>query len=209
MDQELDRKLVEDFPLLYRNRYGDMRTTCMVWGFPGRGWFDIIYELSEKLENKIRKLPPDICYCGHPKTFHRKSKLRARLENWLRAYYWRNYSRRRLSGKILRKWITKINHFLLIKISRHCKEKGCECGNFSDSRPVAVQVKEKFGVLRYYMSHGTEEMHDWISEAERKSARTCEDCGKPGKYRSDLGWYLTLCDDCHLKHKQHKASTNS
>ena len=53
MREELDKKLVEDFPLLYADRYGDMRETCMVFGFPGNGWEPIIRRLSEKLERLL------------------------------------------------------------------------------------------------------------------------------------------------------------
>lgn len=58
MDKELDDLLVKKFPNLYRDRYGDMRSTCMMWGFTcGNGWFLIIYNLSEKLEKIIMSLP--------------------------------------------------------------------------------------------------------------------------------------------------------
>ncbi len=40
MKEELDKKLVEAFPLLYGDRNAPMQTTCMCWGFPGDGWFD-------------------------------------------------------------------------------------------------------------------------------------------------------------------------
>jgi len=57
MDKELDDRLVEEFPNLYRNRYGDPMYTCMVWGFPGNGWFQLIYDLSAKLEKLILQIP--------------------------------------------------------------------------------------------------------------------------------------------------------
>jgi hypothetical protein len=47
---ELDAKLVADFPDLYADRHGDMRTTAMCWGFAcGDGWEPIIRKLSEQL----------------------------------------------------------------------------------------------------------------------------------------------------------------
>lgn len=50
MSPELDKKLCEDFPELYRDRYADTRTTCMCWGFScGDGWEPIIRKLSEQL----------------------------------------------------------------------------------------------------------------------------------------------------------------
>ncbi len=56
MKKELDEKLVKDFPLLFSDRNGDMRQTCMCWGFScGDGWYEIIREAAEKLEPLIAK----------------------------------------------------------------------------------------------------------------------------------------------------------
>jgi hypothetical protein len=59
----------------------------------------------------------------------------------------------------------------------------------------AVQVKEKFGGLRFYLSAGTEKILELVDKAECKSYETCETCGQPGKLRTDLSWQLTLCDE--------------
>ena len=59
--------------------------------------------------------------------------------------------------------------------------------------PVAVQVKEKFGGLRFYVQAATDKHYNYISFAESMSYRTCEDCGAPGK-RYTGGWHRTLCD---------------
>lgn len=68
-----------------------------------------------------------------------------------------------------------------------------------DVGPIcASQVKEKFGGLRFYLTHGTEEMFNAIEEAEHLSYRTCEQCGMPGEAREG-GWILTLCDECQAK----------
>lgn len=62
-----------------------------------------------------------------------------------------------------------------------------------------LQVKEKFGGLRFYIPSETDEMCKRISEAEDKSYQTCEVTGKEGKLRPDLGWYRTLCDEEYQK----------
>jgi hypothetical protein len=54
MRRELDKRLVEAFPLLYRDRYKQPEETAMCWGFPGDGWYKIIYDLSAKLEAHAR-----------------------------------------------------------------------------------------------------------------------------------------------------------
>lgn len=127
MTPEKDAELCRRYPNLYRDRYSSMKNTCMCWGFEcADGWFDLIDELSEKLEKGIVKL-------------------------------------------------------------KNSGEKNL---------PVAAQVKQKFGTLRFYMDCATEEMYDWVFEAEDKSATICEYCGKPGKTRQK-GWIETLCDGCY------------
>jgi len=58
-----------------------------------------------------------------------------------------------------------------------------------------IQVKEKFGGLRFYINEGTDEIHQRIGQAELESMKTCEITGKPGKIRTDIGWHRTLCDE--------------
>ena len=51
MKPELDDALCWDFPLIFRNRHADMRSTCMCWGFEcGDGWEPLIRRLCEQLE---------------------------------------------------------------------------------------------------------------------------------------------------------------
>ena len=60
----------------------------------------------------------------------------------------------------------------------------------------ALQVKEKFGTLRFYMTASTDEMNSAISHAEQLSAVTCADCGLPAQQEPRSGWWSTLCDRC-------------
>lgn len=66
-----------------------------------------------------------------------------------------------------------------------------------DLQTRAVQVKEKFGGLRFYIGSGSPEIYGMIRMAEAMSFRTCEDCGNPGQTRPG-GWIRTLCDLCSL-----------
>lgn len=59
----------------------------------------------------------------------------------------------------------------------------------------ATQVKEKYGTLRYYVSHANDEIYKLIDEAEEASEITCENCGAPCKTQG-TGWVVTLCDKC-------------
>jgi hypothetical protein len=65
-----------------------------------------------------------------------------------------------------------------------------------------IQVKEKFGGLRFYINEGTSEIHQRIAKAEIESMKICEITGKLGKLRTDIGWYRTLCDEEYLKIKK-------
>lgn len=64
-----------------------------------------------------------------------------------------------------------------------------------------IQVKEKFGTIRVYVSHYTDQIQASLTKADKRSSYTCEVCGKPGKLR-DSSWLRTYCDDCHTKEKK-------
>jgi len=66
-------------------------------------------------------------------------------------------------------------------------------GNF-----IAVQVKEKFGRLSFYLVRPDFEMDNCIKRARIRASVTCEYCGAPGRLREGA-WLRTLCDDCESK----------
>lgn len=62
--------------------------------------------------------------------------------------------------------------------------------------PVAVQVKEKFGGLRFYVSGASDKHHEMISMVESLSYRVCEVCGTMKDVMSyHLGYIRTLCPE--------------
>lgn len=68
----------------------------------------------------------------------------------------------------------------------------------SESSQIAVlQIKEKFGGLRFYANGGDEITDAYVYLAERMSYKICEQCGKPGK-PSKSGWIKTACEE-HTK----------
>jgi hypothetical protein len=77
--------------------------------------------------------------------------------------------------------------------------------------PIAVQVKEKLGTLRFYVTHSTDEQNAIISFAESLSGRICEVCGAmrdTKTYRE--GWHRTLCPDCNAeRHDMRDDATES
>lgn len=58
-----------------------------------------------------------------------------------------------------------------------------------------LEVKEKFGGLRFYANHHTEPIAERIKAAEAESLHTCELCGQPGLLRGG-NWVQTLCGRC-------------
>jgi len=75
-----------------------------------------------------------------------------------------------------------------------------------DERAAAVQVKEKFGVLCFYIVDETNEMRELIRQAEAKSATVCEHCGIPGERRGG-NWIKTLCDWCHARRERERKGS--
>jgi len=67
-----------------------------------------------------------------------------------------------------------------------------------------AQVKEKFGGLRFYINESSDDIWKRIQLAEQASYITCEKCGDLADLRTDIGWYLTLCDEHYdeLKNKK-------
>lgn len=73
-----------------------------------------------------------------------------------------------------------------------------------------MQVKEKFGGLRYYANFNTDEnareFLETIHAAEELSFEICEECGQPGEVKPFHGWLKTLCTECRAKQEEEYAS---
>ena len=61
-----------------------------------------------------------------------------------------------------------------------------------------AQIKEKFGLLRIYMSKQDGDMSAAVLRAEEASAKLCEDCGEIGWMHQE-GWMRTSCTGCQKK----------
>lgn len=60
-----------------------------------------------------------------------------------------------------------------------------------------LQIKEKFGSLRFYYEGNNEAFDNFIHAAEIQAEQTCEWCGAPGRrrdYNDGFNWLKTLCD---------------
>jgi len=137
MREELDKALCEKYPKIFVQRNWDMSKTCMCWGFPGDGWYNILDMLCGAIQDR----------CDNVKQYK--------------------------DGEMV----------------PVCPQ------------VVAVQVKEKFGTLRFYFDGGDDDVHGMVAMAEHMSKLTCEDCGKPGKLITTRGWVHVACP----KHAKVKA----
>jgi len=76
------------------------------------------------------------------------------------------------------------------------------CDDIHAMNPKVMQIKEKFGGLRFYCSFNSDYSDQgWkrIRKAEEEASETCEDCGKPGNMQIVSGWRGTVCEECHKK----------
>lgn len=211
MNEELTKKLWTKYPLLYEDKDGSIRDTLIPFGFScGDGWYDLINELSAALEKEIReykKQYPDLecetCWCSKEEHYGCKSpypgkclavkKVGTKYQFGVKIF---KFKPKWLSSKL-----TKLFYFCRATRNKilglfFYKYQVCYCEKYRHPHPRASQVKEKWGTLRFYITHGTDKMYDLISEAERKSATICESCGQPGTLRGS-SWVETLCDECN------------
>ena len=131
MKEELEKKLFENYPGIFKQKDLPATHTAMCWGIAcGDGWYDIIDTL-----------------CSNIKHYARQQNLKD------------------------------------------------DAGEFVVE---ALQVKEKFGGLRFYICGGDTYTDGLISMAESMSCKICEECGCPGKGNKN-GWIKTLCLPCREK----------
>ena len=162
MREELDAKLVEKYPLIFKNRNAPMTETAMCWGFShGDGWYNIIDVLCGLL------------YSDYRQAKERYEFAKECLEERAGKFPW--------GGD---KEVT----------AEEVEEKRLKMEEEAAKVPVASQVKEKFGGLRFYTGPATDKHYHYITFAESMSYRTCEECGKPGTYYP-FGWHHVACDE--------------
>lgn len=166
MNTELDEALCRDFPEIFKNRYADIRTTAMCWGFEcGDGWEPLIRMTCNRIMSLVISTREDII------------EVKGRLSEPET-----NKSQR---SDLTRKYYTP----------EKLAELETTLVTLEKEIPAASQIKEKFGGLRFYIHGGTEKHHNIIEASEAMSYYVCEVCGtmSTAMLRSD-GWYSTLCD---------------
>lgn len=164
MNTHYERYLYKKYQPLYREHTLPMSQTCMCWGM----------ECGDGWFNILNALSYSLC------------------EDWISAKY--NYDQ--INGRVgeLRSPNYKESNYNWRITEERILEAKERLNQEYAKVPVAVQVKEKFGSLRFYIHGGNDEQYALISFAERMSERTCEVCGKPGKINK-IGWLSCRCKE--------------
>lgn len=78
-----------------------------------------------------------------------------------------------------------------------------------DTKVQIMQIKEKFGGLRYYIyfpdyedSEENQHIYSLIDEAEKESHKICQECGSNDAKTSGRHWLRTLCTNCRQRYKK-------
>ena len=71
----------------------------------------------------------------------------------------------------------------------------------------AVQVKQKFGELRFYVNHSTPYLSGAVDMAEHMSQTICEQCGNLGIVRSISNYFFCACDIHFEEEKNRRKKT--
>lgn len=68
--------------------------------------------------------------------------------------------------------------------------------NNDEPQPELIQVKEKFGGLRFYLTNVNSHIHGMVVFAEYMSYKICENCGSAENITQTKGWIRTVCKNC-------------
>lgn len=127
MKKELQDKLYEKYPKIFRQKDLDKKQTAMCWGIEcGDGWYNLIDQLCTNLQENI--------------------------------------------------------------------DHNSHTGKYPQLE--AVQVKEKYGGLRFYTMNSSSEQDAVITFAEQLSETICEKCGSTINVTQTKGWIMTRCETC-------------
>jgi len=169
MNPELEKKLIAKYPELYSEHDKPPTESLMCFGFEcGDGWYDLIDCLSACINHRVDS---DI---EHEILLRKILTLRKIFVGWRNGWKSKWWWRGVLHNIKRYRYPVDVDFYFV----------------------HAVQVKEKFGGLRFYVHNAGDEIHGMISMAEQMSFKICEKCGKPGSLHKRGGWLKTLCTKC-------------
>ena len=169
MQNELDNRLFDKYPKIFRNSHGFEIDN---------GWYNIVDKLCNNIQSHI--------------DWGRKTRARAlRFNRALKRAI--AGDRTSITNFYFYKGEVPVDHWIGDRINQHIRDEEYREVPEIVQQVVAVQVKEKFGTLRFYYSGGNEYVSGLVAMAESMSGVTCERCGTPGRLQG-RGWIKTLCE---------------
>lgn len=174
MNTKLDNTLCEKYPEIFRDRHAPSSETCMCWGFDcGDGWYPLIDALCAFLMVPVIRAR---------KTYSDRLKTRARIDAGAHS----------ADTEQIKALLNNYASDDAIQLAKAVllKEESCI--------PIAIQVKEKFGGLRFYVKNVSPAQEEIILYTEDLSYRVCEMCGtmKDVTCESINNWIKTRCATC-------------
>ena len=70
-----------------------------------------------------------------------------------------------------------------------------------DSNIQVLQVKEKFGDIRFYVTPTSDAVNQVIGDFSLLSSTVCESCGTQDGVTKEGGWIKTFCPQCRIDNK--------
>jgi hypothetical protein len=197
MRDELNDRIINDFPNLYRDKNAPPTESLICFGIEASdGWFQLIYELSMKLEKEILNSKPSISI-KLPYINWYKIKLLFKYKQWHGSPFYMRYALIRLYSDWLAKNVAKVLAKIFGENNVIYKSKQDLINTYH-----ATQVKSKFGGLRFYGTF-SDKMQKIIDKYESRSYHTCEMCGEKGR-EVNMGWIYTVCETCEKKIRDNK-----
>lgn len=179
MNSKLEKELVEKYPKFfdYLKEYkGDMILPMQFGIECGNGWYWLLDNLMESIQGYID---------GNAYKSRIKNKyVRSFTKNLNKIIDILPYKHLKFLRKYLRKLLNYIIH--------HATWEKYE----AIAQVEAIQIKEKFGGLRFYTQGGDDLVQGMIWLAENMSYNICEECGSTKNVSQTKGWITTLCEDC-------------
>lgn len=86
-----------------------------------------------------------------------------------------------------------------------CKQLQWDIDNNREPQIEAIHIKEKYGILSFYVSPSSDRQSGMINLTETFSKHICEECGSDEDVSQTQGWIVTRCKKCHKKRKKDEA----
>lgn len=136
----------------------------------GDGWYMLLDELMAEIQN------------------HLENENRNRESAFKYKWMWNLSFKLRIRTSAKQKTLRAIGEWIYDKAPK---------GGTPHIEINIVQIKEKFGGLRFYYSGGDHYIDGLSSLAESMSYRICETCGSTKNVGQTRGWITIMCQECY------------